>query len=202
MEEQKSLNTLKFDDKEINIIGTREDPWFIVKEIAEILDITSYRIFISNLEFKDFYKMKTKKGIRKVRIMNKDGLRIMLSQTKKYVAKNFLEILKKNFNIYVDIIFFRKETIYIKIIQSSFRHIISYTEYMIGNYRVDLLFPEKKLVVECDEFNHTKYNKEDELERERYIRNEGYNFVRFNPDETDFNIGKVINQIMKKVYDI
>ena len=50
MEEQKSLNTLKFDDKEINIIGTREDPWFIVKEIAEILGITSYRNFISKLD--------------------------------------------------------------------------------------------------------------------------------------------------------
>ena len=73
---------------------------------------------------------------------------------------------------------------------------------MIGIYRVDLLFPKEKLVIECDEFNHTKYNKENEVERERYIRDEGYDFVRFNSDETDFNIGKIVNQIMKKIYNI
>ena len=204
MEEQRLLTILKFDNKDITILGTNEDPWFIANEIGEIFKMKNIHKILASIpnNLKDTYKIKTKGGSQKARIINKDGLKIVISQTRKYVDKNFLNILKDNFNINFDILFFKKETFYIKTIQLCFNHIISYTEYMIGIYRVDLLFPKEKLVIECDEFNHTKYNKENEVERERYIRDEGYDFVRFNPDETDFNIGKIVNQIMKKIYNI
>ena len=63
---------------------------------------------------------------------------------------------------------------------------------------MDLYFPEYKIVVECDE-GHSNYKPEKEKERMEYINlslgiDNGY-WIRYNPDEKDFDISKVIGQI-------
>ena len=91
MEEQKQLGIFNFNNNNITIIGDSEDPWFIVKEIAEILGITSYRNFISKLESEQVrvYQINTNKGTRNVSIMNESGLYEMIFRSDKEIAKQF-----------------------------------------------------------------------------------------------------------------
>ena len=74
-------------------------------------------------------------------------------------------------------------------------------------YRLDLVFPEYALIVECDEHNHTGYNKAQEIHREAacMASSEMDAIIRFNPHSIDFSIFKLIGKIrltMKKIEDV
>jgi very-short-patch-repair endonuclease len=87
----------------------------------------------------------------------------------------------------------------IEIIVKSFDGIYNCRKqhYMQG-YRFDLFIEELGLVVECDERNHGYRNKAVEKHRAEIIEKIfGYPMIRFNPDAKLFNIGDVINKILK-----
>jgi len=49
-----------------------------------------------------------------------------------------------------------------------------------------------------DEFNHIDRNKVDDMIREKHITQKlGCKFIRFNPDEKNFNIGDIISNILE-----
>jgi very-short-patch-repair endonuclease len=65
-----------------------------------------------------------------------------------------------------------------------------------------LYFPEYKLAIEVDEFGHEDRCPIYEQNRQEYL--EKYlkcKFIRFNPDETNFNIGDVISIIMNEIFE-
>ena len=63
-----------------------------------------------------------------------------------------------------------------------------------------MYFPKYKLAVECDENNHQSYEVLDEKLRELYIKERlKCTFLRFNPDEPEFNIGEPINKILSHI---
>lgn len=72
-------------------------------------------------------------------------------------------------------------------------------EYPIGAYRLDLFFPDYKIIVECDEHGHNDRDPIDERKREEFINTELNismdNWIRFNPHATDFDISNVIGKI-------
>lgn len=89
-----------------------------------------------------------------------------------------------------------KETETLSIIESSFYNYRSIRQYNVDKYRIDLYFPDLKLAIECDEFGHADRDIEYEVERQKYIQNKlNCKFIRFNPDEKNFNIGSVIYNI-------
>ena len=58
-----------------------------------------------------------------------------------------------------------------------------------------------KIAIECDEHGHKRYHLEAEREREQFIKQQlRCTFVRYNPDAPGFNIGDVIQQIIKLIY--
>ena len=70
-------------------------------------------------------------------------------------------------------------------------------------YYLDLYFPDYKLVIECDENGHSDRKPYNERERMDYV-NEKFNidddnWIRYNPDEYDFDISKVIGKIYIKI---
>jgi hypothetical protein len=78
-------------------------------------------------------------------------------------------------------------------IENSFKNTIkTKRQFQILNYRVDLYFPEYKLVVECDENNHIDRNKIDESVRENYILSLGNTIIRFNPNDKLFDLSIVL----------
>lgn len=103
-----------------------------------------------------------------------------------------------DFDISVTSVITNKEYETLKVIQSSFNGLFSFEKQKrVLNYRIDLYIPELKVAVECDEDGHSQYAN-DEV-RQKAVENElGCTFIRYNPDDKDFNIGVVINQIMKK----
>lgn len=68
----------------------------------------------------------------------------------------------------------------------------------VSPYKVDLYFKDYKLAIECDENGHNDRDKEKEKEKARqlFIENKlDCNFIRYNPDGTNFSIFEVINRI-------
>lgn len=71
-----------------------------------------------------------------------------------------------------------------------------------GKYIIDLYFPEYRLAIECDEYGHIDRPIGYDEDRQQYIENElGCHFIRYNPDSEDFSIFKVINKIIKYIYN-
>lgn len=68
-------------------------------------------------------------------------------------------------------------------------------QYIIGNYRVDLYFIDYKLVIECDEDNHSDRNQTNEKIREDYLISLGNKIIRFNPNEISFDLSNVLKKI-------
>jgi very-short-patch-repair endonuclease len=92
------------------------------------------------------------------------------------------------------------ETSTLKIIQEAFNGEPMVTQYQVGSYRIDLYLSAHKLAIECDERNHIDRDPEYEINRESIIRNELHcEFIRYNPNASNFNIISVINQIYKKI---
>lgn len=72
-------------------------------------------------------------------------------------------------------------------------------QFYIGIYRVDLYFPHHKIIVECDEFGHIQYDKENEIKREQYLLSLGNVIIRYNPNEKDFCLSVVLNKINRVI---
>lgn len=73
-------------------------------------------------------------------------------------------------------------------------------QFYVRGYRIDLYFPNHRIAVECDEYNHSTYCKKSEAKREQLIKESlGCSWVRFDPYCPDFSIGKVIYQIRRLI---
>ena len=65
----------------------------------------------------------------------------------------------------------------------------------------DIYFPEYKLAVEIDEYNHEDRDTVCEIKRQKALEKElGCKFVRINPDKESFNVFKAINETSMLTY--
>lgn len=71
-------------------------------------------------------------------------------------------------------------------------------QYSVLEYRVDLYFPKQNVVVECDENGHAKYLQE-EIREKKITEMLGNEWVRYNPNDKDFDLFILINQILEKL---
>jgi len=72
-----------------------------------------------------------------------------------------------------------------------------YHHYPVGPYNVDLYLLDLKVAIECDERGHKDRPKWKEEWRQKMIEEElKCKFIRFNPDKPNFNVGRVINEIL------
>ena len=73
-------------------------------------------------------------------------------------------------------------------------------EFKVDNFRIDLYLPKHKIAIECDEDNHKYHSINREFGRQAYLESSlSCEFIRYNPDALDFNIGSVINQIFMRI---
>ena len=69
-----------------------------------------------------------------------------------------------------------------------------------GKYRIDLSFPNYKLAIECDEFDHRDRDIGYKVEQQKHIEKLlNCTFVRFNPDAKDFCILEVVNKVFVQI---
>jgi very-short-patch-repair endonuclease len=126
------------------------------------------------------------------------------SDVLKYFALITLSIAEdcRKFSIELpDTVSVTKEQITINQIVKAFSHLRSIRQFSVRPYFIDLYFPDHKIAVECDEYNHCSYDSQLELRRQKYLEKTlRCVFVRYNPDDRNFNIGDVIHQIMTLIY--
>ena len=75
-------------------------------------------------------------------------------------------------------------------------------QYIFGKYRVDLYFIDYKLVIECDENNHTDRDPIQEKVREDYIISLGNKIIRYNPNISSFDLSNVLSEINAILFSV
>lgn len=73
-------------------------------------------------------------------------------------------------------------------------------QFGFNQYKVDLFFPQIKLIIECDENNHKDRCIIKERERENYLLSLGNSLIRFNPNDSKFELSNVLKKINKFIF--
>ena len=201
----------QFGNNKIDIIICDKNPWFKGNDIAKILGYKRPKDAIcDNVKNKNKLPLKElcsnsirHKGNQKNTIyINKKGLIQLLSLSKMPNKSDFIRWCKDKFNINYDIITrLYKEQETIGQIIKVFNYKKFKLQYQVDNYRIDLYFYDDKLAIECDEFGHKYRDQEYEKKRETHLRNKlDCKFIRYNPDDSDFCMLKVFQQIIMHMY--
>jgi very-short-patch-repair endonuclease len=83
-------------------------------------------------------------------------------------------------------------------IENSFKDVLKMKrQKSFGAYRVDLYFYDYKLIIECDEKNHSDRNEDYEKKREEYLISLENIIIRYNPNHENFDLSLVIREINK-----
>ena len=91
----------------------------------------------------------------------------------------------------------------LKSVMDAFQGKNMQTQYSVLGYKIDLYFHKYKLSVEFDELDHKDRNIGHEIKRQEAIKEKlGCEFIRINPDEENFNIFKVINEIHRQIKEL
>ena len=94
-----------------------------------------------------------------------------------------------------------KEASTIYTIQKVSEGISMKRQFSIRSYRIDLYFPEHKLAIECDEYDHKDRDINYEIRWLKFIEDQlNCKFIRYNPDAKDFTIESVLNKIFLYIY--
>ena len=95
------------------------------------------------------------------------------------------------------------ETDIIKCILTTFDGNKMKTQYNIGDYYIDLYFPDYLLAIECDELHHNncKNKIQDDIRALCINKTLGCRFIRFNPYEKSFNLFVLLNDIHKHLFE-
>jgi very-short-patch-repair endonuclease len=135
---------------------------------------------------------------RTILISTAGAIEILL-KTRKRISPDVLHILKKFGIETTNRKCLTKEQQTLSGISTAFKTEKFEDQYKVGKYFLDLYFSEYRLVIECDENGHADRRPSDERERMDYVNkeleiNDGH-WIRFNPDEKDFDITTLIGKI-------
>ena len=160
----------------------------------------------NKLEFRDYPGVKEPELDPRTILITRDGVIEILLKTRKRISPDVLHILKK-FNIdTTNRKCLTKEQQTLSTLTNVFKTEKFEDQYKIGTYYLDLYFSDYKIVIECDENGHADRKPWKERERMNYVNEKlninDTNWIRFNPDEHDFDIAKVIGRIYRKIDEI
>jgi len=198
-----SMQIFNFEKSTISVINNNDDIWFCGKTVSKILGYKDTKKAISrHVESEDKEKLGYFKGgdfsplksnEKNTIYINKSGLRSLICRSRMPNAS----ALAKEFDIDIHSHKYEcKETESLGAIMKVFKGEKMKTQHPVLGYRIDLYFPDYNLAIECDENGHSDRSIPEEIQRQRRITKKiNCQWLRFNPDSTDFNIFDVINQI-------
>ncbi len=180
--------------------------YFVGYELAALMGYTNTRdVIIKNvskcnqLVFRDYPGVKDIELDPRTILISRDGAIEMLIKTRKRISPDVLHILKKFHIDTTNRKCLTKEQQTLSGLANAFKTEKIEDQFKVGSYYLDMYFPEYKLVIECDENGHADRKPHDERKRMDFVNDEldidDCNWIRFNPDEKDFDISKVIAQI-------
>lgn len=198
----------EFDGLTIRAVGTREEPYFVAKDVAKILGYADTQQAIrknvdENCRFtleETCYTAPVTKNIHPhLVLINSDGLTQLITKTRKVIPSDFSGYLLRFFDVKIEtkVRYECKESETLGYLMKSYSFLQIECQKNFGSYFVDMYLPKYKIAIECDEHGHDDRCELYEKRRQRYIEDsvEGLKFVRFNPDSKDFSIFDVIGKI-------
>ena len=160
----------------------------------------------NQLIFSDYPGVKEPEINPKTILISRDGAIEILLKTRKRISPDVLHLLKEFHIETTNMKCLTKEQQTLSAITNAFKTEKFEDQYKIGSYYLDLYFTEYKIVVECDENGHADRKPYKERERMDYVNKEldidDSNWIRYNPDENDFDISKMIGRIYIKINEI
>lgn len=180
--------------------------YFIGYEITALLGyknpsktVNDYVSKCNQLIFRDYPGIKEPNLNPKVVLITRDGVVEILLKTRKRLSQDVLHLLKE---FKIDITnrkCLTKEQQTLSAITNAFKMEKFEDQYKVGCYYLDLYFIDHKIVIECDENGHADRKPYNERKRMDYVNTtfniDDSHWVRYNPDEHDFDISKVIGKI-------
>lgn len=153
----------------------------------------------NQIDFRDYPGVKKPLLDPRTILVSTGGACEILLKTRKRISPDVIHLLKKFGIETTNRKCLTKEQQTLSAISIAFKTESFEDQYKVGNYYVDLYFPQYRLCIECDENGHSSRRPSDERERMDYINKEleiddSY-WIRFNPDENDFDVIKIIGQI-------
>lgn len=181
--------------------------YFVGYEISSLLGYKNTQSVIKNnvskcnqLPFREYPGIKVPPLNPKTILITRDGACEILLKTRKRISPDVAFILKKFGIETTNRKCLSKEQLTLSEITNLFKTEIFEDQYKVGPYFLDLYFPEYKIIVECDENGHSDRDENKEKERMEYINltlgvDDGH-WIRYNPDEKDFDMTKVMGRIL------
>ena len=137
-------------------------------------------------------------GQGRTRYLTIDGVKSLAQKSRMPSAMQLAEDL----DFVNDTKYVHKEQEIVKHLSDFLSELCVVTEYqkVVGHYRIDLYLPDYRLAFEVDENGHKDRDAQYERCREEFIRRTlGCDFLRVNPDASDFNIFKACAQLSKQI---
>ena len=184
--------------------------YFIGYEIASLLgykspkDTITHNVSKSNqMIFRDYPGVKEPSQDPRVILITRDGAIELLIKTRKRLTPDVLHIFKEFGIDTTNRKCLTKEQQTLSAIANAFKTEKIEDQFKVGSYYLDMYFPEYKIVVECDENGHADRKPYKERERMDYVNKEfdidDTHWMRYNPDEHDFDISKIIGRIYNRI---
>jgi prophage antirepressor-like protein len=82
-----------FENKNVRIVGSNSDPWFTVKDICNILDLSNVTAVLKNIpeKWKGMRKISSTSGDQDMLVVNESGLYKLIMRSTKPIAQKFQE---------------------------------------------------------------------------------------------------------------
>jgi very-short-patch-repair endonuclease len=187
--------------------GSEEEPLYLKSEICKVCHIPRKTFDDSCKSIKN-HLVEKEINIKCVRrgntydqkkaaiLITKYGLIKILCKIRRSVPRHVLD----SFEINELNRFQCAESKWISAIHTMYPKEEIYLQYNVMKYRIDAYLPKYNIVIECDEYNHSRYNQYKKLERcialNYILRNPKY--IRFDPydESTDIIL------ILRRIHDI
>lgn len=198
-----NLAVFEFSSNKVRVVTIDGEPWFVARDVLEALGSKSRTNDVKAMvkeDLGDGYDtvvpiLDSLGRKQEVTTINKKALGLLLSKSRKPLAQEMMEALGLQ-----EISVKTKEGETIQIIKNTLVHLSPIEQFFVSGYRIDLYFPLHRIAVECDELHH-KYREYQDMDRQDAITKVlGCEWVRYRPEEAGFCIGKVLNQIIIKIY--
>ena len=184
--------------------------YFVGYEIATLLGYKNTRSVIqqnvskcNQLPFREYPGPRIPELDPRTILITRDGACEILLKTRKLITPDVAHILKKFGIETTNKKCLTKEQQSLSDISNVFKTEKHEFQHPIGSYVLDMYFTEYKIVIECDEGNHSSYSPKKEAERVRYINTylgiDDNHWIRFNPDENNYDIAKIVGKIYIKI---
>ena len=181
--------------------------YFVGYEISSLLGYKNTKSVIRNnvskcnqLPFREYPGPKIPILHSDTILITRDGACEILLKTRKRISPDVAHILKKFGIETTNKKCLTKEQLTLSEITNLFKTEIFDDQFKVGPYFLDLYFPEYRIVVECDENGHSDRDENKEKSRMEYINLtlgiDNGNWIRYNPDAKDFDMTKVMGQIL------